>query len=102
MLNVHICTIYVRLVTLNGIIHAHKFELCKASSVFHKQFFQKNEVINTSIVSINDYTRNNFFEMIRMIYTDEVTITKENFDEMLELSIQYKLDVLELVYALNF
>lgn len=78
-------------------IYAHKFELAKASSVFKTIFYEKSPTITE--LTIDDFSRDIFMEMIKFLYLDEIDVTAENALEIFKLSKDYKIDGLEVMYT---
>lgn len=80
-------------------IYAHKLELAKGSSVFKTIFYKTSPTITE--LTIDDFSRESFMEMIKFLYLEETNVTAENALEIFKLSKEYKIDGLEQVYT-NF
>lgn len=75
-------------------IYAHKIEMAKASNVFQKMFFDKPS-IGIDEVIIKNIKKNNFYEMVKFCYADQLNLTMENVNELFNLAKIYKLHRLE-------
>lgn len=75
-------------------IYAHKIEMAKSSCVFQKMFFDKPS-IGAEEVIIKDFKKCDFYEMVKFCYTDDLNLTLENVNEIMNLSKIYKLNRLE-------
>lgn len=72
---------------------AHRFVLGAASPVFHMQFFEMATYTSMGLpagIEIDDVPFNTFFEFVRFIYTDDVTITLSNVTVLMSLADRYK------------
>jgi len=72
---------------------AHRFVLGAASPVFHMQFFEMATYTSMDLpagIEIDDVPFNTFFEFVRFIYTDDVTITLSNVTVLMSLADRYK------------
>lgn len=75
-------------------IYAHKIEMAKSSCVFQKMFFDKPS-IGIEEVIIKDVKKNDFYEMVKFCYSDDLNLTLENVNQLINLSKIYKLNRLE-------
>jgi len=97
----------------NKAIPAHKFMLAASSPVFYSSFYEtmaqsrkqslahshrdrKSTFVapqipgGSQIIEINDISASAFFEFIRFLYTDEVTVTLDNVQELIMLADDYR------------
>lgn len=83
--------------TGHGVFVCHKFLLCVRSPYFQAKFEGgMSDALDKEIV-IDEFERDPISQMLRFLYTDELTVNSDNAQDLLELSGHYQLERLRSV-----
>lgn len=77
----------------NKLIYAHSFELIKRSPKFFASF--KNSIGVCKVIPVANFTYDIFLEFIRFVYTDNCELNNDNVLDMLRVSKEYSVSMLE-------
>uniref|UniRef100_A0A0K0FQ10 Speckle-type POZ protein-like (inferred by orthology to a human protein) n=1 Tax=Strongyloides venezuelensis TaxID=75913 RepID=A0A0K0FQ10_STRVS len=79
----------------NTEIQVHKAILAARSPVFCEILKDKSEASQTNIVEIKNFSTEIVRNMLKYIYTDEVSVIQEQANQIFEIANEYKLDRLK-------
>lgn len=78
----------------NSTFFGHSLILSLRSQVFY-QIFEGNMRASTTFIQINDVLSSSFLNFLEFLYTDTINLTSHNVNDLMKLSVKYKVHTLE-------